>query len=139
MIFDVAPADAHAVAAAALKAADAHVPRACLLRRVVADYAARPCFQPALAAGGLRGDRLSVWALQVSTLLRGSLQSLMSCLEHLRHSTAQRPVMAAQCCSVPMLLASEKLLGNYALRLGFSCQAIYQRGRTWADRCMWMV
>ena len=65
MIFDVAPADAHAVTAAALKAAGAHVPRACLLRRVVADYAASPSFQTALAAGGLRGDRLSVWALQV--------------------------------------------------------------------------
>lgn len=67
VIFDVAPAETHAVAAAVLKAADAHVPRACLLRRVVADYGARPSFQPALAAGGLRGDRLSVWALQVST------------------------------------------------------------------------
>ena len=66
MLFDVAPADAHAVAAAALKAAGAHVPRACLLRRVVADFAAQPGFQDALAAGGLRGDRLSVWALQVS-------------------------------------------------------------------------
>ena len=63
MIFDVAPADAHAVTAAALK--EAHVPRACLLRRVVANHAASPSFQPALAAGGLRGDRLSVWALQV--------------------------------------------------------------------------
>ena len=66
VLFDVAPADAHAVAAAALKAAGAHVPRACLLRRVVADFAAQPCFQNALSTGGLRGDRLSVWALQVS-------------------------------------------------------------------------
>ena len=65
VIFDVAPADAHAVTASALKAAGAHVPRACLLRRVVADYAASPSFQNALAAGGLRGDRLSVWAIQV--------------------------------------------------------------------------
>ena len=73
VIFDVAPADAHAVAAAALKAADAHVPRACLLRRVVAEYGARPSFQPALAAGGLRGDRLSVWALQVSAFGYASL------------------------------------------------------------------
>ena len=76
VIFDVAPSDAHAVAAAALKAADAHVPRACLLRRVVADYGARPSFQPALAAGGLRGDRLSVWALQVSTVGSAFLKPL---------------------------------------------------------------
>ena len=67
VLFDVAPADAHAVAAGALKAAGAHVPRARLLRRVVADFAAQPSFQDALAAGGLRGDRLSVWALQVGT------------------------------------------------------------------------
>lgn len=66
MLFDVAPADAHAVTAAALKSAGAHVPRACLLRRIVADFGAQPSFQEALAAGGLRSDRLSVWALQVS-------------------------------------------------------------------------
>ena len=67
VLFDVAPADTHAVAAVALKAAGAHVPRACLLRRVVADFAAQPNFQTSLAAAGLRGDRLSVWALQVVT------------------------------------------------------------------------
>ena len=73
VIFDVAPADAHAVTASALKAAGAHVPRACLLRRVVADYAASPSFQNALAAGGLRGDRLSVWAIQVSEVCCAAL------------------------------------------------------------------
>ena len=102
MIFDVAPADAHAVAAAALKAAAAHVPRACLLRRVMADYAARPSFQPALAAGGLRGDRLSVWALQVSTSLCDSIQGMWNLCAALPKASATlySTSTGAQCCSV---------------------------------------
>lgn len=68
-MFEVASADAHAVAASKLKEAGAHVPRACLLRRVAASLDAAASFTDALAAAGFRGDRLSVWALQVTTLL----------------------------------------------------------------------
>ena len=67
MLFEVAPADAHAFAAARLKAAGVHVPRACLLRRVAADLGPPGCegLVQGLEKAGLRGDRLSVWALQV--------------------------------------------------------------------------
>ena len=67
MLFEVAPADAHAFAASRLKAAGVHVPRACLLRRVAARLGPHGCegLVPGLETAGLRGDRLSVWALQV--------------------------------------------------------------------------
>jgi hypothetical protein len=64
-MFEVGGADAHAVAASRLKEAGAHVPRACLLRRVTASLEAGESFAKSLTAAGLRGDRLSVWALQV--------------------------------------------------------------------------
>lgn len=67
VLFEVAPADAHAFAAPRLKAAGVHVPRACLLRRVAADLGPQGCegLVQGLEKAGLRGDRLSVWALQV--------------------------------------------------------------------------
>lgn len=70
MLFEVAPADAHALAAVRLKAGGVHVPRACLLRRVPAGQLGLPGqggegFAQGLARAGLRGDRLSAWALQV--------------------------------------------------------------------------
>jgi hypothetical protein len=75
VLFEVAPADAHALAAVRLKAAGVHVPRACLLRRVGSGQLGQPGGQPGsegfaqgLARAGLRGDRLSVWALQVFVL-----------------------------------------------------------------------
>ncbi len=71
MLFEVAAAEAHALAAARLKEAGAHVPRACLLRRVCASLGSEDSFADSLSRAGLRGDRLSVWALQVRALLRG--------------------------------------------------------------------
>lgn len=65
VLFCVAPAAAHAAAESALKAAGARVPRGCLLRRVPAELQAGQGFAAALERGGFRGDRLSVWALQV--------------------------------------------------------------------------
>lgn len=65
VLFELAGAEAHAVAAAALKAAGARVPRACLLRRVAADVRSGQGLAEAAQAAGLRGDRLSAWALQV--------------------------------------------------------------------------
>lgn len=65
LLFCVAPAAAHAAADAALKAAGARVPRGCLLRRVPAELADGAGFAGALETAGFRGDRLSVWALQV--------------------------------------------------------------------------
>ena len=70
MLYEVAPADAHALAAVRLKAAGVHVPRACLLRRVPAGQLGPPGqgsegFAQGLAQAGLRGDRLSAWGLQV--------------------------------------------------------------------------
>ncbi|CAL5220268.1 g2249 [Coccomyxa viridis] len=111
VIFDVAPADAHAVAAAALKAADAHVPRACLLRRVVADYAARPSFQPALAAGGLRGDRLSVWALQGLPAMGLEREGMRSILMEVAELAAYSSVVVGE---LPRMTRSEAedLLGE---------------------------
>ncbi|KAF8065520.1 MTS1 [Scenedesmus sp. PABB004] len=74
LLFLVAPAEVHAAAEALLAAAPApaHVPRGCLLRRVPLDLGAAACagdgggsvFAAALARGGFRADRLSVWALQ---------------------------------------------------------------------------
>ncbi len=55
------------LAHAALKAADAHVPRGSLLRRVPADLQSGASFQDALERAGYRGDRLSVWVLQVQS------------------------------------------------------------------------
>lgn len=65
VLFCVAPAAAHAAADAAFKAAGARVPRGCLLRRVPAELAGGASFAGALETAGFRGDRLSVWALQV--------------------------------------------------------------------------
>lgn len=65
VLFCVAPAAAHAVADAAYKAAGARVPRGCLLRRVPAELADGASFAGALEKAGFRGDRLSVWAIQV--------------------------------------------------------------------------
>jgi len=65
VLFELAGAEAHAVAAAALKAAGVRVPRACLLRRVAADVRSGRGLAEAAGASGLRGDRLSAWALQV--------------------------------------------------------------------------
>ena len=65
LLFCVAPAAAHAAADAALKAAGARVPRGCLLRRVPAELQAGQGCAEALERAGFRGDRLSVWALQV--------------------------------------------------------------------------
>ncbi len=67
VMFELAGAEAHAVAAAALKAAGVRVPRACLLRRVAADVRSGRGLAEVAAASGLRGERLSVWALQVRT------------------------------------------------------------------------
>lgn len=64
VLFDVAGADAHALAASRLKEAGAHVPRACLLRRVSATLGSDASFAASLSNAGLRGDRLSLWALQ---------------------------------------------------------------------------
>ena len=102
MLFDVAPADAHAVAAAALKAAGAHVPRACLLRRVVADFAAQPSFQNALAAGGLRGDRLSVWALQVNICPELVKMPASLCYEARWQDASQEACGAHVTCACPL-------------------------------------
>ena len=57
-----------AAAAAANPAAAAHVPRGCLLRRVSADPSSRRpgALEEALAAAGLRGDRLSVWGWELA-------------------------------------------------------------------------
>ena len=65
MLFEVAGADAHALAASRLKETGAHVPRACLLRRVSASLGSEDSFAASLTSAGLRGDRLSLWALQV--------------------------------------------------------------------------
>lgn len=97
MLFDVAPADAHAVAAVAFRAAGAHVPRACLLRRVVADFAAQPSFQGPLAAGGLRGDRLSVWALQVDICPKLVNMSASLCAEGHWQDALQEACSACMC------------------------------------------
>lgn len=64
----MAPAAAHAAAQAALKAQQARVPRGCLLRRVPAELGAGGGFAAALEQAGFRGDRLSVWVLQVGAL-----------------------------------------------------------------------
>lgn len=72
VLFCVAPAAAHAAADAAFKAAGARVPRGCLLRRVPAELAGGASFAGALETAGFRGDRLSVWALQVGGRPRGS-------------------------------------------------------------------
>ena len=61
--------DAHALAASKLKEAGVHVPRACLLRRVSATLGSDASFAASLSKAGLRGDRLSLWALQVTVLL----------------------------------------------------------------------
>jgi hypothetical protein len=55
----VAPADSHQAAAAALKAVGAHVPRGCLLRRVPADVTHTQLLQPHLQCDtpGVRGAR----------------------------------------------------------------------------------
>ena len=61
-------AEAHELAEAALKGRGARVPRGCLLRRVPADLRTGrvdASFAPALERAGFRGDRLSVWGLQV--------------------------------------------------------------------------
>lgn len=65
VMFCVAPAEVHAAAEAALKPAGARVPRGCLLRRVSAELHEGELFAEALERAGFRGDRLSVWALQV--------------------------------------------------------------------------
>ncbi|CAL8470654.1 g10196 [Coccomyxa elongata] len=64
VLFEVAGTDAHALAVSRLKAAGAHVPRACLLRRVSATLGSDAGFAASLSRAGLRGDRLSLWALQ---------------------------------------------------------------------------
>ncbi len=87
VLFCVAPAAAHAAADAALKAAGARVPRGCLLRRVPAELADGSSFAGALETAGFRGDRLSVWALQVGAwqgcgrleVLRGPVHRRQSC------------------------------------------------------------
>ncbi len=67
VLFEVAGADAHALAVSRLKEAGTHVPRACLLRRVNATLGSDASFAASLSRAGLRGDRLSLWALQVSS------------------------------------------------------------------------
>ena len=70
VIFCVASAEAHRIAEAALKEQQARVPRGCLLRRVPAELQADDSggsFAAALERAGFRGDRLSVWVLQVCT------------------------------------------------------------------------
>jgi hypothetical protein len=55
----------HELAEAVLAQAEAHVPRGCLLRRVSADLQHSGSIASELEGAGFRGDRLSVWALQV--------------------------------------------------------------------------
>lgn len=64
-IFLVAAAEVHERAEAILAQEGARVPRGCLLRRVNADIQAGVGFSDALQRAGFRGDRLSVWVLQV--------------------------------------------------------------------------
>ena len=68
VLFELAGAEVHAVAAAALKAAGVRVPRACLLRRVAADVRLGEGLATAAGVAGLRGDRLSAWVLQARPL-----------------------------------------------------------------------
>ena len=56
-------AEVHQLAEEALKQQAARVPRGCLLRRV--SMTPGDSFAAALERAGYRGDRLSVWALQV--------------------------------------------------------------------------
>jgi len=65
VIYLVAPGEVHERAEAILAADQVRVPRGCLLRRVDCDVQRGVSFLTNLEMAGYRGDRLSVWALQV--------------------------------------------------------------------------
>jgi O-methyltransferase involved in polyketide biosynthesis len=70
ILFCVAPAEAHQQAKEAFKAQGARVPRGCLLCRVPAQLLpddGTASFAAALERAGFRGDRLSVWIMQVGS------------------------------------------------------------------------
>ena len=112
VIYCVAPAAAHQQADAAFKAQQARVPRGCLLRRVPAELHQDGSFASALERSGLRGDRLSVWVVQVGAAAETRFP--MSCLA--RQRLGYRPalcscaavqlcvhVLGDSCCSTALL------------------------------------
>ena len=91
VIYCVAPAAAHQQADAAFKAQQARVPRGCLLRRVPAELHQDGSFASALERSGLRGDRLSVWVVQVGAAAETRFP--MSCLA--RQRLGYRPALCS--------------------------------------------
>ncbi|KAK9845250.1 hypothetical protein WJX81_001167 [Elliptochloris bilobata] len=113
-LFELAGAEAHAVAAAALKAAGARVPRACLLRRVAADVRAGHGLAAAAQAAGLRGDRLSAWALQGLPAMGQDVDELAALLAAVGDTAARGSTVAGE-LAAPSRAAAEDLLAGAGL------------------------
>ncbi|KAK9819621.1 hypothetical protein WJX72_000343 [[Myrmecia] bisecta] len=117
VLFMVAPAEVHAVAANSLKEQGAQVQRACLLRRVPADLVAGVSFQESLERSGFRGDRLSVWGLQGLSHLSLEAAALHSVFTDIVNLAAFGSIVLGelppmQRAAAENLLAEYSLLGN---------------------------
>ena len=128
VIYDVAPGDAHAVAACArAKSAPSSspcpssAPPGCLHVRVAADAAdERDDIASALAAAGHRGDRLSVAALSLSHLPRADARRTLASIASVcaRYSLVAGDVSAAEASEAADLLAEAGVTARVAVAGG---------------------
>ncbi|KAK9904038.1 hypothetical protein WJX75_003147 [Coccomyxa subellipsoidea] len=112
VLFEVAGADAHALAASRLKETGAHVPRACLLRRVSASLGSEDSFAASLTSAGLRGDRLSLWALQGLPALGLDRAAMQTVLTDVANMAAFGSILAGE-LPVMSRSAAEDLLAEF--------------------------
>ena len=127
VIYDVAPGDAHAVAASARAKASASTsrpssaPPGCLHVRVAADAGdGTDDIASALAAAGHRGDRLSVAALSLSHLPRDAARRTLAAVASVcaRYSLVAGDVSAAIAAEAADLLAEAGVTARVAVAGG---------------------
>ncbi|KAK9838883.1 hypothetical protein WJX74_005154 [Apatococcus lobatus] len=109
VLYEVAPAEVHAAAVAALQAASAKVQRGCLHIRVSADLEAGDSLGEKLARAGFSGNRLSIWGLQGLTEMQLSPQLLRQLLADVADNAAFGSMVMGELPGLPLQMAEDLL------------------------------